>query len=161
MYNQNDMFKTYFKDFFKFAYMEGSSYQELITNRENIKEKYLHEKNKLTAKKEKLWQAQEIEKWEIIDDFNKVNKELLKTDKAYAMSQMCTRESQKVESMKRQFGYVNKMNFEELKKMIDTNCERFISNLEKFLENFYPSLTDGINIFSGMQMFVQTIRAQE
>ena len=37
--------------------MEGTSYEELIRGREEAKNKYVAEKIKLTAKKEKLWAA--------------------------------------------------------------------------------------------------------
>ena len=54
--------------------MEGTSYEELIKNREEVKAKYVNEKVRLTNKKEKLWAAGDQTKWEIVDEFNKVDK---------------------------------------------------------------------------------------
>ena len=40
--------------------MEGIAYQELIDSREIIKNQYINENNRLTSKKEKLWQSMDI-----------------------------------------------------------------------------------------------------
>ena len=151
--NQNEMIKTHFKSFFKFVKMEATSYEELITNREALKATYLAEKNKLIAKKEKLWQVKDTTKWEIVDEFNKVDQSKLLVDKDYAFTVMCTSETRKLESMRKQFGYVNRMNFEELKNMINNNCKRFLGNIKEFCDVFYPSLTDGLNVYTRIQMF--------
>ena len=67
LYKQNEIVKVHLKDFFKFIKMEGTSYEELIKNREEVKSKYVSEKVRLTTKKEKLWQGMDVTKWEIID----------------------------------------------------------------------------------------------
>lgn len=74
LYKQNEIVKVHLKDFFKFIKMEGTSYEELIKNREEVKAKYVNEKVRLTNKKEKLWAAGDQTKWEIVDEFNKVDK---------------------------------------------------------------------------------------
>ena len=53
--------------------MEGAAYDELVQSREVIKVKYKAEYDKLNAKKEKLWQTMDLSKWEIVDEFNKVD----------------------------------------------------------------------------------------
>ena len=40
--------------------MEGVVNQELIDSREIIKNQYINENNRLTSKKEKLWQSMDI-----------------------------------------------------------------------------------------------------
>lgn len=154
LYKQNEIVKVHLKDFFKFIKMEGTSYEELIKNREEVKSKYVSEKVRLTNKKEKLWQGMDVTKWEIIDEFNKVDKTLLTRDKAYAMSKMCTKETQILENLKKRLGFANRTNIEELKNMIKINCAKYMANLKSFTEEFYPSLTDGINVYSSIQMFV-------
>ena len=154
LYKQNEIVKVHLKDFFKFIKMEGTSYEELIKNREEVKSKYVSEKVRLTTKKEKLWQGMDVTKWEIIDEFNKVDKTLLTRDKAYAMSKMCTKETQILENLKKRLGFANRTNIEELKNMIKINCAKYMANLKSFTEEFYPSLTDGINVYSSIQMFV-------
>ena len=37
---------------------------------------------------------------------------------------------------------------EELKRIIDFNVKRFTKNIKSFSEEFYPTLTDAINVWS-------------
>ena len=134
--------------------MEGTSYEELIKNREEVKAKYVNEKVRLTNKKEKLWAAGDQTKWEIVDEFNKVDKAQLKANKSYAIGTMCTRETQVLDNLKKRLGFANRTNIEELKNMIKINCAKYMVNLKGFTEEYYPSLTDGINVYSSIQMFV-------
>jgi len=153
--NQNEIIKIKIKDFFKFQKMEGVAYSELIYSREVLKNKYLNENTKLMNKKEKLYSTMDISKWEIIEDFNHtVDKNLLLKDKNYALSKICTRESQNVENYRKQFGYSNKMNMEELKRIIALNVKRFTQNIKSFSEEFYPTLTDAINVWSFLTSYL-------
>ncbi|MCQ2820891.1 MAG: hypothetical protein MJ252_26840 [archaeon] len=156
MEDQNEVIKKHFKTFFKFIQMEGTSYQELITGRENLKNTFFTARTKLQAKKEKLWN-QDISKWEIFDDQGKVDKGRLKEDKEYGMSWMCTKETMRVNSIEKQFGYVNRMIFEELKKIIDINCERYVNNIKDFCDNFAPTLQDASGLHSAMAEFVNSM----
>ena len=90
MFNQNELIKTHIKDFFKYIKMEGVAYSELIQSRDVIKMKYKAEYDRVMSKKERLWQSMDLGKWEIIDEFNKVDRVLLLKDKTYAMQKMCT-----------------------------------------------------------------------
>lgn len=151
---QNYTVKSHLRDFYKYVRMEGTSYSELIKHRDEVKAKYVAEHTKLNEKKEKLWKGWDISKWEIVDEFNKVDKCLLCKDKVYAMSMMWTKESKNLESLKKQVGYANKMNIEELKNMVRDNLKKYICNLQSFSEEFYPTLTEGLTIYSFWQMFV-------
>jgi hypothetical protein len=156
LFKQNEIVKVHIKDFFKFIRMEGTSYEELIKRREDAKLKYVSEKTRLAAKKEKLWQTNDPTKFEIIDEFNKVDKTLLTRDKNYALSKMCTKETQILDNLKKQLGFANKTNIEELKNMIKINCGKYMTNMKGFTELFYPSLTDSLNIYSSLMIFVAT-----
>ena len=153
-YTQNELIKSHIKDFFKYVKMEGSAYDELVQSREVIKVKYKAEYDRLNAKKEKLWQTMDLSKWEIVDEFNKVDRVLLLKDKTYAMQKMCTRETQSLENIHKQLGYANKMNMDELKKMIAMNSEKFVDNMKSFAEAFYPTLNEGISIWSSLTSYV-------
>lgn len=153
---QNETIKVHFKDFFKFMKVNGSSYAEMIKHREELNLKFIDENLKLQAKKEKLWIGLDVSKWEIVDEFNKVNKDILTKDREYAMSQMCTKETRIMDNMKKMLGYTNRMCLVELKKMVDTNANKFMDNVKTFSEKFYPSLTDGLNIYSDLSIFIQT-----
>ena len=153
--NQNEIIKIKIKDFFKYQKMENVAYSELIYSREILKNKYVSENTKLMNKKEKLYSTMDISKWEIIEDFNNsIDKNLLLKDKNYALAKMCTRETQNVENYRKQFGYSNKMNMEELKRIINLNVQRFTQNIKSFSEEFYPTLTDAINVWTCLTSYL-------
>ena len=154
IFNQNELIKSHVKDFFKYIKMEGLAYTELIQSRDIIKGKYKVEYDRVTAKKEKLWATMDLGKWEIIDEFNKVDRVLLLKDKTYAMQKMCTRDTQSLENIHKQLGYANKMNMEELKKLIAINSKRFTDNMKTFSENFYPTLNDGITVWTTLTSYI-------
>lgn len=134
--------------------MEGKSYVELIESREIIRAKYKAEYDRVTAKKEKLWQSMDIGRWEIIDEFNKIDRVLLLKDKVYALSKMCTKDTQSLENLHKQFGYANKMNVEQLNKLIENTGKRFLLNMKAFTEEFYPTLNEGIQIWSSLNSYI-------
>ena len=154
IFNQNEIIKSKIKDFFKYQRMESDSYCELIKSREALKSQYMSEKKRLDARKEKLWQLMDVTKWEIIDDFNRVDRALLMRDKSYAFTYMCTKETTALEGIHKQLGYANKMNMEELKKLISKNTVRFVNTVKEFTNEFYPTLTDGISVWSTLNGFI-------
>ena len=148
LYNQNEQIKESIKNFFKYIRLEGNSFSDMIVRREEIRNRYINESNSLRKRKEKLWTENNITKWEIIDDTNKIDTVLLLKDKNYAFQKMCTQESLNVENLKLQLGYANKMVNNELKKFLNENSENFMENMKDFVEKFYPTLTDGISIWT-------------
>ena len=133
--------------------MEGIAYQELIDSREIIKNQFINENNRLTSKKEKLWQSMDITKWEITEDIEKIDRILLMRDKDYACSKMCTQETRVCENLRKQFGYANKNNTDELKKLVDKYCVSFLKNFKEFSDKLYPSIGDELNIWSTIASF--------
>ena len=148
LYNQNDIIKNNIKHFFKNVNMEGQAYMELAKSRQVIKEQFESENKKLLSKKEKLWEKNDISKWEINEDFNKIDRILLMRDKNYAFSKMCTNETMAVNGLSIMFRYCNKKNMDELKKMMTKYQESFIDNVKLFANNFYPTLNDALNVWT-------------
>ena len=148
LFNQNEQIKESIKNFFKFVKLEGSAFLDMINRREEIRDKYIQDSNTLRTKKEKLWIENNIKKWEIIDDNNQIDNLLLFKDKNYALSKMCTQDTLSVEKLKEQLGFANKMISNELKKFLNENSEKFMENMKDFVQKFYPSLTDGISVWS-------------
>ena len=153
IFNQNEIIKTHIKDFFKYIRMEGVAYQELIDSREIIKNQFINENNRLTSKKEKLCQSIDITKWEITEVIEKIDGILLMRDKDYACSKMCTQETRVCENLRKQFGYANKNNTDELKKLVDKYCVSFLKNFKEFSDKLYPSIGDELNIWSTIASF--------
>ena len=148
LYNQGDIIKKNVKSFFKYVNMEGIAYSELTKSRLVIKEKFENENKKLINKKEKLWEQNDIGKWEIDEDFNNIDRVLLMRDKQYAFSKMCTSQSHQVNNLRIMFRYSNKKNLDELKKIVNNYQERFIDNVKLFANNFYPTLNDALNVWT-------------
>jgi hypothetical protein len=129
--------------------MECFSYKELIKTREDIKARYNNELLKLNLKKEKLWTNMNYSSWEMNEE-EKIDKSQLLKDKNYAFKKMCYKETNSLNNLHKKLGYVNKMNMNELRRLISNHCVRYKNNMKEFVENFYPTLTDGINVWSNL-----------
>ena len=46
------------------------------------------------------------------------------------------------------------MNMEELKRIINLNVQRFTQNIKSFSEEFYPTLTDAINVWTCLTSYL-------
>ena len=66
---------------------------------------------------------------------------------------MCTRETQALENIHKQLGYANYMNSEQLKQLIDFNSKKFVEVVKEFANKFYPSLNDGITLWSTLNTY--------
>ena len=152
---QNDLIKFHMKDFFKYINLECKAYFEIIERREEIKTKYDGENQRVTAKKEKIFLTGDINKFEI-EDISKVDKDRILHDKPYAFENMCFRDSGHLLKVFNQLGYANKQCMRELKKLIKEYCMRYVENVKKFDEEFYPTINDLIGTWSNMQNFVMT-----
>lgn len=153
---QNDMVKNHMKDFFKYVNFEGKAYTELIDQREELKNRYTAENTRITAKKEKLYATGDISKFELNTEDKNLDRERVLHDKPYAFEHMCAADTKGLEKIYNQLGYANKMNMQELKKMIKEYCVRFIDNVDQFDKEFYPTVNDIIGTWSNMETFVQT-----
>ena len=154
LFNQNEIIKSRIKDFFKYQRMEGEAYQELIYKRDELKYNYNTEKTRLNNKKEKLYALRDINKWEIQRGYFPIDENRLLNDKNYAMENICTKETYALENLHKQFAYCNKMNMDEIKKLININCEKFVSNTKLFAEELYPTLTDSITVWTTLTSYI-------
>ena len=152
---QKELVKTHMKDFFKFVKLEGIAYVELIDRRTDLKNRYTAEVARITAKKEKLFAGQDITKFELGDERD-IDKDRLLKDKPYAFEKMCKNDNLGLEKLYNQLGYANKMNMQELKRIIKEYCVRYVDNIKTFDAEFYPSINDLIGIWSNLQTFVMT-----
>ena len=152
---QNEMVKNHMKDFFKYINLEGKAYNELIERREELKAKYTSENQRVTSKKEKLYATGDITKFELGDEKN-IEKDRILHDKPYAFEHMCKTDTSNLMKIYNQLGYANKMNMRELKKMIKEYCIRYVDNVKKFDEEFYPSINDLVGTWSNMETFVMS-----
>ena len=148
IFNQNEIIKNNIKDFYKYINMETDSFNELLLERDIIKNNYDYEHNRLLTKKEKLWDNGDITKYEILDEYNSVDNLLLLRDKKYAFNKMCTRETQIENNLHKQLNYTNWMYTEELNRINNINAKKFVDNVKIFSEQIYPTLNDSFNVWS-------------
>ena len=156
---QRLLIKDHIKDFFKYINLEGHAYSELIVRREELKDKYNSENARITAKKEKLFTAGDINKMELNLDDKSIDKQRILKDKPYAFDHICLADTRELEKLNNQLGYANKMNMRELRKIIKEYCIRFVDNLAAFDQGFYPSINDMLNTWTNLENFVQTANA--
>ena len=67
---------------------------------------------------------------------------------------MLHKESQELEIIKNNFGYINYMNKEELQPFLDNYLIGFKIFISNFVKEFYPTLNDFINSWSNLSIFV-------
>ena len=155
IFNQNDIIRKRVKDFFKYVKMEGEAYLELFTKREEIQNKFTNDSKKLQAKKDKLWAQMDISKWEILEDFGRIDRVLLVRDKIYGCSKMCTTETNNLNNLQKKLGYVNKCSIDELKKLVNKYKNTFVDNIKLFSGDLYPIINDELNVWSQMASAVE------
>lgn len=155
IFNQNDIIRKKIKDFYKYVKMEGEACLELYSKRNEIQDKYINENKRLQNKKDKLWTQMDISKWEIMEDFNRIDKALLVRDKIYGYSKMCTVETNNLNNLEKKLGYVNKCCINELKKLVDKYKNSFVDNIKDFSEDLYPSINDSLNVWSQMASSIE------
>ena len=98
----------------------------------------------------------DVSKWEIVDEFDKIDRLLLFRDKTYATAKMCTRDTQFFENPHKQLDYANCMNNEELKRLIEKNGKQFIDNFKQFADLLYPTLNDSLAVWSQLASYADT-----
>ena len=155
IFNQNDVIRKRVKDFFKYVRMEGEAYLELFSKREEIQNKFLADSKKLQQKKDKLWAQMDISKWEILEDFGRIDRVLLVRDKIYGCSKMCTTETNNLNNLQKKLGYVNKCSIDELKRLVNKYKNTFVDNIKLFSGDLHPIISDELNVWTQMASAVE------
>ena len=147
--NQCCIIKDMVKLFFKEIKNKYSSLIENIEKQETLSEDYQMYKNKLMAKKELLWQQMDVSKWEI-SPLEQIDNNRLYRDKLYAQDKMCFKESYELNTKGELLGYYFYQNYNNFKKLIEELNNSYVSNIKDFANQIYPSLADGINVYSNL-----------
>ena len=155
IFNQNDIIRKRVKDFYKYVRMEGEAYLELFIKRDEIQNKFNTENKRLQAKKDKLWAQMDISKWEILEDFGRIDRVLLVRDKVYGCSKMCTTETNNLNNLHKKLGYVNKCSIDELKRLVNKYKNSFADNIKAFSGDLYPIINDALNVWSQMASAIE------
>ena len=149
-FNQLLIIKDVTKKFFKDVKDKCGALIENYEKVQNLQDEYLNNKNKLMAKKEMLWKQMDITKWDIAQGEILDNQKLF-TDKLYAQDKMCFKETFELNIQKNLLGYYFYHTDINFKKLIKNLNVAFLSNIKEFSNQIYPSLTDGINVWSHLE----------
>ena len=66
---------------------------------------------------------------------------------------MCTKETFIIENYHKQLNYVNYLNNEELKLLINLNYNKYLDNIKNFTEKLYRSLNDSLIVCSDLASY--------
>ena len=152
--NQNCIFKDMIKTFFKDVKNKSDVLIDNLEQTQNIQEEYLSQKNKLLAKKELLWKQMDISKWEL-NQGEPIDSNRLFHDKLYAQEKMCFKETIDLNIKAEILGYYFYQNYLNFKNFIDELNKSYVSNITDFSNQLYPSLTDGINVWSDLETHIK------
>jgi len=152
--NQSSIFKEVVKKFFKDAKLKCGALIENYEKVQSLQEEYLNNKNKLMAKKELLWKQMDISKWDLAQGEILDNQRLF-TDKLYAQDKMCYKDSTQVKIQKDLLGYYFYHTDLNFKKLIKELNNEFLENIKIFSNQIYPSLSDGINVWSDLETHIK------
>jgi hypothetical protein len=142
MANQNEIIKDNIKDFFKNIKQENFVLLDIVQQRDELKNKYTTESLRLNMKKEKLWNQGDITKWEMDEEGERMDRNILLRDKIFSFKKMCAKETKQLNNTQQKMGYYNKLCMDQMKTVIKSQCKRFSANMKSFVETFYPTLTD-------------------
>ena len=149
-FNQLLIIKDVTKKFFKDVKDKCGALLENYEKVQNLQDEYLNNKNKLMAKKEMLWKQMDITKWDIAQGEMLDNQKIF-TDKLYAQDKMCYKETFELNIQKNLLGYYFYHTDINFKKLIKDLNVAFLSNIKEFSNQIYPSLSDGINVWSNLE----------
>ena len=153
-YNQSSIIKDVVKNFFKDVKMKFCTLIENYEKVQSLQEDYLNNKNKLMVKKEMLWKQMDISKWDL-NQGEVLDNQRLFTDKLYAQDKMCYKDSFELKIQKDLLGYYfyhTDINFKRLIKDLNNS---FFTNIKEFSDQIYPSLSDGINVWSDLETHIK------
>jgi hypothetical protein len=152
--NQCCIIKDMVKNFFKDVKNKSDVLIDNLEQTQNIQEEYLSQKNKLLAKKELLWKQMDISKWEL-NQGEPIDSNRLFHDKLYAQEKMCFKETIELNNKGELLGYYFYQNYLNFKDFIDELNKSYVSNITDFSNQLYPSLTDGINVWSDLETHIK------
>ena len=148
-YNQCCIIKDMIKKFFKDVRIKSDALIDNLEKVQNLQEEYLLQKTKLMAKKELLWKQMDVSKWEL-NQAEQIDSNKLFNDKLYAQDKMCFKENIEINTKGELLGYYFYNNHINFKILMDELNKSYITNINDFSNQIYPSLTDGINVWSDL-----------
>ena len=123
-------------------------FSEILDQQEEIKAEYDSLKKTLDAKKDSLWKLGTIDKWELNEIKDTVDRAMLLQDKNYAYKKMCYDETQELLKVYNKLGYFYYSNSEQFNEIIKKFENDAKINVKVFVDKFGPTINDSVQIYS-------------
>jgi len=145
------------REYFKFVKNNYRSMKEFIHIEENFKNSFYKSMKSLISKKEDLFKKQEIAKWEI-DPKEKIDKNLLLTNKNLATEKMLHKDTNSVSNQKQLYGfYLNRIIYEH-ERMQKINAQKHLQLLMSVFDKQTNSTTEFITSIADNTTALTTIQ---
>lgn len=152
MYKQMSSFRISIKDSLKYSQLENKIFDNLIENRDIMKKRYEDEKLNLENRKEKLWINGDILKWDLSEIIKEDEKAEMIKNKELALKNMCYKDTNYVGELKKKVGFLNYQVNYEFKNLLLNQFDKNKFSFQKFLDDFYPTITESITIWTNFNM---------
>ena len=153
MSKENEIIHIKVKRFFKLQKLINNSFLEIVEQRDNLKQKYSVENNKLYSKKEKLYSIKDMNKWEITD-IDKLDKPRLLRDKDYAFEHICQKDSLNVDNLYKNLAYANYMIFIEFENIVNINIKSYVDNTKEITKQIYPYFNNRMALWEKLNTYI-------
>ena len=125
-------------------------FSEILAQQDEIKEEYNSMKATLNAKKEDMWKYGNIDKWQMNELKDNVDRDMLLKDKNYAMKKMCYDEMLELMENYNKLGYFYYSNSEQFYRIIKMFEDESIEVMKNFSNQMGPTVSDTVKIYSDL-----------
>ena len=146
--NQGFIINETLKPFIQKMTGVSEPFSEILDQQEEIKAEYDSLKKTLDAKKDSLWKLGTIDKWELNEIKDTVDRSMLLQDKNYAYKKMCYDETQELLKVYNKLGYFYYSNSEQFNEIIKKFENDAKINVKVFVDKFGPTINDSVQIYS-------------
>lgn len=146
--NQGFIINETLKPFIQKMTGVSEPFSEILDQQEEIKAEYDSLKKTLDAKKDSLWKLGTIDKWELNEIKDTVDRAMLLQDKNYAYKKMCYDETQELLKVYNKLGYFYYSNSEQFNEIIKKFENDAKINVKVFVDKFGPTINDSVQIYS-------------
>lgn len=146
--NQGFIINETLKPFIQKMTGVSEPFSEILDQQEEIKAEYDSLKKTLDAKKDSLWKLGTIDKWELNEIKDTVDRAMLLQDKNYAYKKMCYDETQELLKVYNKLGYFYYSNSEQFNEIIKNFENDAKINVKVFVDKFGPTINDSVQIYS-------------
>lgn len=131
-------------------HLENQMLDEILVKREEIKEEYEKMIASLNNKREELWEKKNYSEWDLNPEA--IHEDLNDKDNIYKY--ICYNDSLKVDNEYKKLGFFNYQCSIEQMKLIEYQYSYMFNNVKIFLNDYYDSIQNGINIWSNFNMML-------